>query len=103
MAFNVDTLDDLYAMRDRIRDRGVPVIGPIDHGMCHSIYFAGPEGLSLEIACGGAIDERAWIDPEVQALAQDPAVLRALERGDRWTLLRHPGVQRLAEKLAGQG
>lgn len=42
-------------------------------------------------------------DPEVQALAQDPAVLRALERGDRWSLLRHPGVQRLAEKLAGQG
>lgn len=42
-------------------------------------------------------------DPDVQALAQDPAVQRALARGDRWTLLRHPGVQRLAEKLAGQG
>ena len=33
------------------------------------MYFAGPEGLSLEVACGSAIDERAWIDPEVQALA----------------------------------
>ena len=69
VAFNVDTLDDLYAMRDRIRDRGVVVLGPIDHGMCHSIYFAGPEGLSLEVAWGSAIDERAWIDPEVQELA----------------------------------
>ena len=37
--------------------------------MCQSMYFAGPEGLALEIATGGDIDERAWIDPEVQALA----------------------------------
>jgi catechol 2,3-dioxygenase-like lactoylglutathione lyase family enzyme len=69
LAFNVDTLDDLYAMRDRIRAKGVPVIGPMNHGMCQSMYFAGPEGLALEIACGRDIDERAWIDPEVQALA----------------------------------
>ena len=33
------------------------------------MYFAGPEGLALEVACGSDIDERAWIDPEVQALA----------------------------------
>ena len=69
LAFNVDTLDDLLAMRDRIRSRGVPVLGPMHHGMCASMYFAGPEGLALEVATGGAIDERAWIDPEVQALA----------------------------------
>ena len=69
LAFNVDSLDDLYAMRDRIRSRGVPVIGPMNHGMCQSMYFAGPEGLALEVAHGRDIDERAWIDPEVQALA----------------------------------
>jgi catechol 2,3-dioxygenase-like lactoylglutathione lyase family enzyme len=69
LAFNVDSLADLYALRDRIRSRGIPVIGPMNHGMCQSMYFAGPEGLALEIACGGAIDHRAWIDPEVQALA----------------------------------
>jgi catechol 2,3-dioxygenase-like lactoylglutathione lyase family enzyme len=69
LAFNVDTLDDLYAMRDRIRSRGIPVIGPMNHGMCQSMYFAGPEGLALEVACGSDIDARAWIDPEVQALA----------------------------------
>jgi catechol 2,3-dioxygenase-like lactoylglutathione lyase family enzyme len=69
VAFNVDTLDDLLAMRDRLRDRGVHVIGPMNHGMCQSMYFAGPEGLALEIACGGDIDAEQWIDPEVQALA----------------------------------
>jgi catechol 2,3-dioxygenase-like lactoylglutathione lyase family enzyme len=69
VAFSVDTLDDLYALRDRIRNRGVPVVGPMNHGMCQSMYFAGPEGLCLEVATGSDIDERAWIDPEVQALA----------------------------------
>ena len=69
VAFSVDSLDDLLALRDRIRSRGIVVIGPMDHGMCKSMYFAGPEGLCLEIATGGHIDERAWIDPEVQQLA----------------------------------
>ncbi len=69
VAFNVDTDEALLAMRDRIRAHGVNVFGPLDHGMCKSIYFAGPEGLNLEVATSATvIDERAWIDPEVQAL-----------------------------------
>jgi len=69
VAFNVDTDADLVAMRDRIRSRGIQVLGPLDHGLCKSIYFAGPENLSLEIACSTEpIDARAWIDPEVVAL-----------------------------------
>ena len=69
MAFNVDSLDELLAMRDRIRSRGINVIGHIDHGMCRSIYFAGPEGLVLEVATSSeAIDADAWIDPEVLEL-----------------------------------
>jgi catechol 2,3-dioxygenase-like lactoylglutathione lyase family enzyme len=60
----------LLAMRDRLRDKGVPVLGPVDHGFCASIYFAGPENLSLELSySAGPIDARAWIDPEVVALA----------------------------------
>jgi len=70
VAFNVDTEDELLALRDRIRSRGVTVLGPIDHGMCKSMYFAGPEDLSLEIATSEkAIDGRAWVDPEVVGLA----------------------------------
>jgi len=69
VAFNVDTIAELLAIRDRIRSRGIPVFGPLNHGMCQSIYFAGLEGLSLEIATSDApIDGDAWIDPEVQAI-----------------------------------
>lgn len=69
LAFGVDTDADLLAMRDRIRSRCINVIGPIDHGMCRSIYFAGPDRLTLEVAVGGTIDARAWVDPTVCAKA----------------------------------
>lgn len=70
VAFDVADHDALLAMRDRIRSRGVNVMGPIHHGMCDSIYFAGPEGLTLELACStDPIDGDHWIDPEVVALA----------------------------------
>jgi catechol 2,3-dioxygenase-like lactoylglutathione lyase family enzyme len=67
VAFNVETEAELLAMRDRIRLKGVNVYGPINHGFCKSIYFAGPEHLTLEVATseGAAIDGRMWIDPAV--------------------------------------
>ena len=71
IAFSVNTDSELLAMRDRIRSKGVRVLGPLDHGFCQSIYFAGPEDLALEISTSPrGIDEKAWIDPEVVALNQ---------------------------------
>ncbi|WP_159819159.1 VOC family protein [Colwellia sp. 20A7] len=74
LAFNVDTEKEMLALRDRIRSRGVPVMGPIKHGLCQSIYFAGPETLVLEVAtndhCENPLDlDGSWIDPEVVKLA----------------------------------
>jgi catechol 2,3-dioxygenase-like lactoylglutathione lyase family enzyme len=68
VALNVDSIDEVLTMRDRIRSHGIQVFGPLDHGMIQSIYFAGPEGLSLEVCTGRDIDEHQWVDPEVQAL-----------------------------------
>ena len=54
------------AIRRTLRARRYSVY----YGFCVSIYFAGPENLSLELSYSAApIDNRAWIDPEVQALA----------------------------------
>ena len=70
LALRVRNRDELMAMRDRLRSKGVPVLGPMDHGFCQSIYFAGPENLSLEFSFSDEpIDAQAWIDPEVVALA----------------------------------
>ena len=70
LAFRVADHEELLALRDRLRSKGVPVLGPVDHGMCVSCYFAGPENLSLELSYSSEpIDQEAWIDPEVVALA----------------------------------
>jgi hypothetical protein len=68
VAFNVDGMDQLLTMRDRLRTHGHWVMGPIDHGMCHSIYATAPEGLMIEFSCSSeAIDAEQWIDPAVVA------------------------------------
>uniref|UniRef100_B0SX86 Glyoxalase/bleomycin resistance protein/dioxygenase n=1 Tax=Caulobacter sp. (strain K31) TaxID=366602 RepID=B0SX86_CAUSK len=70
LAFRADTEDALLALRDRIRSHGINVLGPIDHGMCRSIYFAGPDQMTLEVACSSeTIDPARWIDPAVLAKA----------------------------------
>ena len=70
VALKVKNHEEMLAMRDRLRSKGVTVMGPLDHGMCASIYFAGPENLSLELSYSEEpINAAAWIDPEVVALA----------------------------------
>ncbi len=101
IAMHVDTLDEVLVMRDRIRSKGVQVLGPIDHGFCQSIYFAGPEGLNLEIACGANIDERAWVDPEVTELCGiSPEEVEAMKQPASYTPPPNP-VRQPAEPHPG--
>lgn len=85
IAFGVADEAELIAMRDRIRGKGVNVIGPLDHGFCKSIYFAGPDSMTLEVAAPvrGAVDPDRWIDPDVLARAgisaEEAASFRAPE------------------------
>jgi catechol 2,3-dioxygenase-like lactoylglutathione lyase family enzyme len=98
LALRVKNDDELMAMRDRIRSKGIPVLGPIDHGLCKSIYFAGPENLSLELSYSTEpIDARAWIDPEVVELAGISAIELArfkkpADYKDQRGTVKQPGV-----------
>jgi catechol 2,3-dioxygenase-like lactoylglutathione lyase family enzyme len=66
IAFRAPDEAGLLALRDRIRSHGVPAIGPIGHGFCKSIYFAGPEGLTLEVSYKvSEIDPARWVDPRM--------------------------------------
>lgn len=68
IAFRVPDEAGLIAMQSRIRSHGVPAIGPIGHGFCKSIYFAGPEGLTLEVSYAvSEVDPALWIDPAMLA------------------------------------
>ncbi len=69
LAMKVKDHDQLLAMRDRLRSKGIPVLGPIEHGMCASIYFAGLENMTLEFSYSNEpINNEEWIDPEVVEL-----------------------------------
>ena len=93
VAFNVDSIDEVLTMRDRIRSHGIQVLGPLDHGMIQSIYFAGLEGLSLEVCTGRDIDHRQWIDPEVQGLC-------GISPDELERLTQPPGFERPDEPVA---
>ena len=68
IAFRAPDEAGLLALRNRIRSHGVPAIGPIGHGFCKSIYFAGPEGLTLEVSTQVTpLDPAHWVDPAVLA------------------------------------
>lgn len=65
VAFNVASVDDLLAMRDRVRAHGYQTFGPIDHGFCRSVYIPGaPEHMMVEFSTSAQpIDPAQWIDP----------------------------------------
>ena len=49
LALEVADMKTLAAAKERLIENGVDVLGPIDHGMCQSIYFFDPSGHRLEL------------------------------------------------------
>jgi len=50
VAFRVDSLAELEAMKSRLEAHGVEVIGVTDHHVFKSIYFFDPNGVRLELS-----------------------------------------------------
>jgi glyoxylase I family protein len=48
-AFEVDTVDEVLAMKKRLEAAGIDVLGVTDHHFIQSIYFFDPNGLRLEV------------------------------------------------------
>ena len=49
LALRVDDEEALLRNKKRIESHGVEVLGPVDHGICKSIYFFDPNGHRLEL------------------------------------------------------
>lgn len=73
-AFEVDTLDEVRAMRERLEKAGIDVLGITDHHFIKSIYFFDPNGLRLEVT----------VRTETQAY-MDAAKTRAHGKLAAWT------------------
>lgn len=67
LALQVESMDKLLAIRDRLQAAGIEVLGPTDHALFQSIYFFDPSGHRLELAANtgtakmlAALDEVKW-------------------------------------------
>jgi len=49
LALRVDDEAALLRNKARLESHGVEVLGPVDHGICRSIYFFDPNGHRLEL------------------------------------------------------
>ncbi len=78
IAMSVDSMDEMLALRDRLRSAGYAVFGPLDHGMCQSMYLGSPEGIHLEFA---TTDGCAPFDPK-QWLMQETASELGMSEAD---------------------
>jgi catechol 2,3-dioxygenase-like lactoylglutathione lyase family enzyme len=66
LALQVDTPADVDRWHAWLVDRGVDVLGPVDHKIIYSVYFHDPNGLRLEIT---AVLDPTWNDRGEQAHA----------------------------------
>jgi glyoxylase I family protein len=78
IAFQVESMEDLLAGKEKLIAEGVEVLGPIDHGIFHSIYFHDPNGHRLELAVNSGTKEEMKTLHEVA-----PAMLEEWNRTKR--------------------
>ncbi|MEM9421047.1 MAG: VOC family protein [Pseudomonadota bacterium] len=72
IAFEVDDLDALMAMKEKVEAAGCDVIGPTNHGIFKSIYFFDPNGHRLEFACNtGTPEELAELKRVAPAMLEE--------------------------------
>jgi hypothetical protein len=89
VSFTVDSVEALFAYKDRLEAAGVEVVGAIDHGTIWSIYFFDPNNIPLEISwecldvtAVPAIDEDAPLAIAAEGAGKQPGVWPEPER---WT------------------
>lgn len=66
----VDTMGEMLALRDRLRNAGYAVFGPLEHGICQSMYLGSPDGIQLEFATTDGckpLTVEEWVMPESAA------------------------------------
>lgn len=49
ISFNVESKEELFAVKDKVEAAGIAVNGVLDHGALWSFYFDDPNGIELEV------------------------------------------------------
>ena len=57
IAFEIGSVEELLAAKQRLEEAGLEVVGPTNHGIFRSIYFFDPNGHRIELAAHTHSDE----------------------------------------------
>jgi catechol 2,3-dioxygenase-like lactoylglutathione lyase family enzyme len=86
LAFNVDGLEALAAMKKRCEVNGVELLMETDHGWCRSIYMVDPNGIMVEFTTTTrAEDFEQSEEHALGLLRQPPSDFRESQRKDAST------------------
>ena len=58
IAFELESMEELLAAKERIEAAGLDVLGPTNHGIFKSIYFFDPNGHRIELAANTGTPEQ---------------------------------------------
>ncbi|MGH7823065.1 MAG: VOC family protein [Candidatus Binatia bacterium] len=89
VAFNVESIEAIQAIRRRAEENGLKSYMEADHGWCHSVYFIDPNGIMVEFCTTtkpGEVEQ-----PREEALAllrQSPRDFEDAKRKDTSTVVK---------------
>ena len=85
IAFEMASMDELLAARDRLVASGLSVLGPTDHGLFQSIYFHDPNGHRLELTVNtGTPDQQARARAVAPLMLEEWARTKKAPRHAAW-------------------
>lgn len=85
LAFELGSLAELAAVKERLVARGIEVTGPTDHTIFQSIYFFDPNGHRLELAVNtGTPEMYARLDEVKVAMLEEWSRTRRAPAHARW-------------------
>lgn len=75
-AWKASSPDEVQSWKKYLEEKSIEHIGPVDHGICSSIYFFDPNGIRLEVVA----DTEDW--------ANEASQLEAAEHMRQWTQMK---------------
>jgi glyoxylase I family protein len=96
IAFKVDNIEALEAVKAKAQAKGIEVLGPTDHGVFKSIYFFDPNGHRIELAVDtGTPEEQAELRRVAPAMLEEWSRTKKAPQHAAW-------VHEKARKAAGK-
>ncbi len=85
IAFEVESLDVLMAIKEKVEKAGLEVVGPVNHGIFKSIYFFDPNGHRLELAANtGTADDLKRLKEVAPAMLEEWSRTKKAPRHAAW-------------------